>query len=157
MATSDDRNPLVKEIRIRARPETVFAFFIDPEKMVRWKGISAELEARPGGIYRVDINGRDVARGEYVEITPYTRIVFTWGWEGDGSPLPPGASTVEISLVPDEEGTVVRLRHLRLPPDQRAAHSQGWDHYLARLATVSQGGVPGSDPLATLDAMHGGQ
>ena len=40
-----------REVRIAARPETVFAFFTDPVKMLRWKGISATLDPRPGGIY----------------------------------------------------------------------------------------------------------
>jgi uncharacterized protein YndB with AHSA1/START domain len=32
------------------------------------------------GIYRVDVEGH-VARGEYVEVDPPRRVVFTWGWE----------------------------------------------------------------------------
>ena len=87
---SDESEPLEKEVRIAARPETIFSFLTDPEKMTRWKGKRAFLDPRPGGIYRVDINGRNIARGEYVEVVPYSRVVFTWGWEGDSSPLPPG-------------------------------------------------------------------
>ena len=63
-ATSND--PVEREVRIAARPETIFSFFVDPEKMMRWKGISAELDPRPSGIYRVDVTGRDIARGEHV-------------------------------------------------------------------------------------------
>jgi len=144
---------LEREIRIAARPETVFAFFTDPVKLIRWKGIKATLDPRPGGIYRVDLNGRDVARGEYLEITPYSRVVFTWGWEGEGSPLPPGASTVEISLIAEGEGTVVRLRHLGLPDNQRGAHAEGWDHFLPRLITSAEGRDPGPDPWA-MQQMH---
>jgi uncharacterized protein YndB with AHSA1/START domain len=81
-----------REIRIAARPETVFDFFVDPEKMVRWKGRRAELDPRPGGVYRVDINDQAIARGEYVEIDAPNRVVFTWGWEGNGIPVPPGSS-----------------------------------------------------------------
>ena len=83
-----------RHIRIAARPETVFSFFTDPVKMKQWKGINASLDPRPGGIYRVEINGRDVTRGEYVEVVPYSRVVFTWGWEGENSPLAPGSTTV---------------------------------------------------------------
>jgi uncharacterized protein YndB with AHSA1/START domain len=71
-----------REIRIAARPETVFDFFVDPEKMVRWKGRRAELDPRPGGVYRVDINDQAIARGEYVEIDAPNRVVFTWGGKG---------------------------------------------------------------------------
>ena len=94
-----------REVRIAASPETVFGFFCDPELKLRWMGVQAELDPVPGGIYRVRINARDVARGEYVEVVPHERIVFTWGWEGDGNAVPPGASTVEVTLTPDGEDT----------------------------------------------------
>ena len=68
-----------QEIRIAAPPETVFPFFTDPEKMLRWKGIEAALDPRPGGMYRVNITGKDVAQGKYVEVVPPSRVVFTWG------------------------------------------------------------------------------
>ena len=147
---------LEQEVRIAARPETVFPFFTDPEKMTRWQGDSATLDPRPGGLYRVDMNGRDVARGQYVEVTPNSRVVFTWGWEGDKSPLPPGASTVEVTLTPDGDGTIVRLRHMGLPADQRDQHAEGWDHYLARLAIAGAGGDPGPDSAAAHADESGG-
>src|SRR3989442_13554655 len=81
---------VVREVRVAARPETVFPFFTDPAKMTRWKGVEAELDPRPGGIYRVNVTGRAVARGQYVEVVPNRRAVFTWGWEGAGSTRPPG-------------------------------------------------------------------
>jgi len=143
-----DQEVLERQIFIAARPETVFSFFIDPEKIVRWKGIRAELDPRPGGIYRVDINGRDVARGEYVEVSPYSRIVFTWGWEGEGSPLPPGSSTVEISLTPEAEGTRLRLRHIGLPAELKAAHAEGWDHFLPGLVLAAEGREGGQDAFS---------
>src|SRR4051794_39149003 len=89
-----------REIRIDARPETVFGFFTDPELLLRWKGLEATLEPRPGGTYRVVVNARSIVRGEFVEVTPHTRVVFTWGFEGSEG-LPPGASTVEVMLRPD--------------------------------------------------------
>jgi uncharacterized protein YndB with AHSA1/START domain len=116
--------------------------------MVRWKGRQATLDPRPGGVYRVDINGTYIARGEYVEIVPHRRIVFTWGWEGD-NPLPPGASTVEVVFIPDGDDTIVRLTHRDLPADSRDSHSHGWEHYLARLAIVAVGKDPGPDSFAT--------
>lgn len=140
---------IVREVRINARPETVFAFFIDPERMIQWKGITAELDPRPGGLYRVEVTGRDIAHGRYVEIVPYSRVVFTWGWEGEGHPVPPGSSTVEVTLTPDGGGTVLRLRHYGLPPEAEAQHAEGWEHYLPRLALAAAGQDPGPDPWAT--------
>jgi uncharacterized protein YndB with AHSA1/START domain len=141
-----DQSVLERQIRISARPEIVFSFFTDPVKLIRWKGVRAELDPRPGGIYRVEINERDIVLGKYVEIVPFTRIVFTWGWEGENSPLPPGSTTVEIDLIPDGEGTIVRLLHLGLPPELRDVHAQGWDHFLPRLGQAAAGQQPGADP-----------
>lgn len=138
-----------REVRIHARPETVFPFFTDPELIVRWMGSSAEVDPRPGGIYRVDIDGSHVARGEYVEVSPPDRVVFTWGWESEESPVRPGASTVEVTLSADGEGTLVRLVHRDLPSEDSAgAHGEGWDHYLERLVVVGGGADAGPDPWA---------
>ena len=147
--TSETGDAVERQVRIAARPETIFPFLTDPEKMVRWKGTSATLDARPGGIYRVNVTGRDIARGEYVEITPFTRVVFTWGWEGEGNSVPPGSSTVEISLVPDGDSTVVRLRHYGLSAEEGEKHAEGWVHYLERLVATAEGRDPGHDPWAS--------
>jgi uncharacterized protein YndB with AHSA1/START domain len=136
-----------REVRIDARPETIFPFFTDPDLMVRWMGTTAELDARPGGICRIDIDGEHVARGEYVEVSSPNRVVFTWGWESEQSPLRPGTSTVEVTLRPDDGATIVRLVHSGLPSDESAdAHAEGWDNYLPRLAVAAPGGDPGTDP-----------
>lgn len=63
-------DPLIKEIYIDAPSSVVFQFLIDPVKMIRWMGIQAEIDPRPGGMYRLDPNGRDVIRGEYLEVIP---------------------------------------------------------------------------------------
>ena len=113
-------------------PRPSFPFFTDPDKMTLWKGVEADLDPKPGGVYRVNVTGHNIARGEYVEIVPNTRVVFTWGWESDDSPLAPGSSTVEICLIPDGGATVVRLRHTGLAADQQDGHAEGWEHYLPR-------------------------
>jgi uncharacterized protein YndB with AHSA1/START domain len=138
-----------REVRIAARPETVFDFFIDSDKMVSWKGRKAELDPRPGGIYRVEINDQAIARGEYVEVDAPNRVVFTWGWEGQESgehAVAPGSSRVEVELIPDGDGTIVRLRHLDLPDQSREIHGEGWDLFLGRLAKAAVGEDPGPAP-----------
>lgn len=141
------------EIQIAARPETVFDFFTDPDKMIQWMGRSAELDPVPGGRFHCDINGRHVASGSYVEVDPPRRIVVTWGWEGEDSSVAPGESTVEVDLVPSGDGTQLRLVHRDLPDAESAGrHSEGWAHYTQRLSVVAAGGDPGSDPWADSEA-----
>jgi uncharacterized protein YndB with AHSA1/START domain len=136
-------------IRIEAQPDTVFRYFIDPARMCAWMGVAAELDPQPGGRFRVNVTGSDIAVGEYVELVPPERIVWSWGWEGpDGAP--PWSSTVEVTLVPDGEATVVHLRHSGLPDeDARNNHRDGWTHYTCRLAIAATGGDPGPDSNAT--------
>lgn len=143
---------VVREVRISARPQTIFAFFTDPAQYVRWMGALATLDPRPGGTYRVTLNERDIVRGEYVEVVPYTRVVFTWGWEAPTNPVRPGSSTVQVDLIPDGDATIVRLTHRDLPEAARPAHGAGWDLYLGRLAVVATGGEPGLDPNASAEA-----
>ena len=105
------REPLVKEIFIEAPPSVVFQFLTDPAKIIRWLGIGVEIDPRPGGIYRLDLNGRDAIRGEYLEVLPDTRLVFTWVWEKPGYGVFAGSTRVEIDLWPDGKGTRARLSH----------------------------------------------
>ena len=139
-----------KEIRIEASPDTVFRFFTDPEKMKQWKGVDAELDPNPGGTYRVTVLPVAIAVGEYVRVEPPTFVSFTWGWEGEGQPVPPGSSLVEVTLRPDGDATVLLLRHTGLPSEEMATqHEQGWTHYLGRLQIAAAGGDPGPDQNLT--------
>jgi uncharacterized protein YndB with AHSA1/START domain len=126
-----------REVRIAARAETIFPFLIDAAKMTRWIGVNADLDPQPGGIFRLDMNGDNIAVGTFVEVEPYRRVVFTWGWEGENNPVPPGSSTVEITLTPDGNDTILRLRHLGLPEDQRVLHGHGWDQFLPQLVQAT--------------------
>jgi uncharacterized protein YndB with AHSA1/START domain len=136
-----------REIRIDAAPSTVFEFLTDPAKMVRWMGTEAVLDPRAGGEYRVNINGHERVAGEVIEVVPHSKLVFTWGWEDEALPVGPGQSTVEISLEPDGEGTLLRLTHRGLPPGMHKFHRLGWGYAVDRLARVAAGQDPGPDPL----------
>ena len=133
---SDPGEAVTRELRVPARPETLFALLTDPSQITRWLGQTATIDARPGGIFRVCINDTDVARGKYLEVVPHERVVFSWGWEQGGAPLAPGSTTVEFTLVPQGDSTLVRVRHLGLPPELREAHSAGWDMMLGNLTAA---------------------
>ena len=143
-----DTETVVQEILVGASPETVFEFFTDPEKMTRWKGYKAKLDPRPGGTYRVEMTAEATASGKYVEVVPHERIVFTWGWEGDLNPVPPGSSTVEVTFTREGDKTRVRLEHRDLPEEMREAHDEGWSKFMPRLEAVLEGRDPGPDPYA---------
>jgi uncharacterized protein YndB with AHSA1/START domain len=136
---------LVREIMIDASPETIWPFLTEPEMLVAWHGTVAEIDPRPGGVYRVLVAGQHQSAGEYVEVEPMKRVVFTFGWDQESHPIPPGSTTIEISLQPEGDKTRVRLVHRGLPDDAVDDHGSGWAHYLQRLAVRVGGGDPGLD------------
>jgi uncharacterized protein YndB with AHSA1/START domain len=120
------------------------------DRWLSWQGVEAEIDARPGGAFRMNVRGDGWAAGRFTIIDPPHRVVFTWGWEGDGSPVPPGSSTVEITLEPDgKDGTLLRLVHTGLPMPALDVHRDGWNHYLDRLGVRAAGGDPGPDRTTT--------
>ena len=82
-------------------------------------GIDAELEPQPGGMYWCDVIPGHIAAGEFVELDPPHRLVFTWGWEkSDGADGDrPGTSTIEVELTPEGDGTLLHFMHRDLPSD----------------------------------------
>jgi uncharacterized protein YndB with AHSA1/START domain len=132
---ADPVAPVELSLHVAARPETIFRYFTDPARFARWMGQGSVLDPEPGGRLWVGYPTGQVAAGRVVAVEPNRRIVFTWGYGGDGQAVPAGSSTVEITLEPEAGGTRVRLRHDGLPAGEPpAAHLAGWRHALATLA-----------------------
>jgi len=141
-------DPAVLEVAvyIAAKPETVFPYFTDPARYAQWMGERARLEPVPGGSYRVSMGNGVEASGEFVEVDPPHRVVFTWGWTHDHS-VAPGTTRVVVTFEEQDGGTRVVLRHYGLPDHgQREHHRKGWEIYLGRLCLRVSGGDPGPDP-----------
>ncbi|HEX6301275.1 MAG TPA: SRPBCC domain-containing protein [Acidimicrobiia bacterium] len=137
--------PIVVTRHVEAPPETVYSYLTESAKWSLWQGEEATIEARPGGIFVMKMPNGATARGEFVELVPGERVVFTWGWV-DHPGVPPGSSTVEIEIALTESGSLVTLTHHDLPADEAAIHTVGWNHYLPRLATIAEGGEVEPDP-----------
>jgi uncharacterized protein YndB with AHSA1/START domain len=142
----DGSDSINYEMTIEADQASVFAFFTDAQRLVRWMGASATVEPHPGGLMLIDVQDGFVSRGEFTEVVPVSRLAYTWGWEGNRENVPPGSSLIEIDLTPKNGGTLLRFRHSGLPPEAVPGHRDGWKHYLARLALVASGHDPGPDP-----------
>jgi uncharacterized protein YndB with AHSA1/START domain len=132
------------ERRIQASPAAIYAYLTDAARWAAWQGQSAEVDAVPGGLFRVTVREGQIAEGRFVELIRDSRVVFTWGWQ-DHPTVPPGSSTVEIELLPDGDETLVRLTHRGLPAEAFDVHRVGWEHYVPRLAIVAEGENPGPD------------
>jgi uncharacterized protein YndB with AHSA1/START domain len=132
------------ETLIEADPATIFAYLTDADRLTKWMGVSATLDPQPGGIYLVEVGSGNMARGEFREVVPVSRLAYSWGWE-KGPNLPPGASMVEIDLIPRNGGTLLRMTHSGVPAALAPSHRLGWAHYVARLALAASGRDPGPD------------
>jgi len=128
---------------IKAPRDQVYAAWTDPAQMKHWFGPenveTRDLiaDARVGGTFRWDLTnseGEDMTiLGEYRELQPGKKIVFTWQWEDDED-CENHISIVTVELNDAEGGTNLRLTHEQLPNEEsRDGHRQGWNSTLNKL------------------------
>jgi uncharacterized protein YndB with AHSA1/START domain len=123
---------------IKAAPETVFNAWLDPAKMSKFlfprDGMhvrEARADARVGGRFHVMMVGdKDYPHeGTYREITPHSRLVFTWE-----APWSAPETYVTIDFKPVAGGTDVTLTHVKFVSEEsRDNHLDGWTGILAHL------------------------
>src|SRR5438046_5530212 len=141
--TTTDKTRLEISRVIEAPRDRVYAAWTDPEQLKQWFGPenvkTRELvaDARVGGTFRWDIinsEGEEMTmRGEFRELQPDKKIVFTWQWEDDEA-WENHVSIVTIELADAEGGTQLRLIHEQLPSEEsRDRHTEGWNSVLAKL------------------------
>ena len=125
---------------VEASPAEVFEHFVIPEKLTRWHGVEAQIEAHPGGRWRCRFEDGSVVSGDILELDPPRRLVLTWSFE-IGSPTrgliaetPPGGSRVEVTFEPAGGGTRVLLRHQGFRPHDPVA--DGWRFFLRCLHSL---------------------
>jgi uncharacterized protein YndB with AHSA1/START domain len=136
------RPSLTLKRRLNASCEKVYAAWTDPEKIARWFGpaqvkagsVSADIDLRIGGRYRISFEGGDgeyfQVDGIYLEVTPNTRIAFSWAWHS----TPERESQVTVSLQPDGGGTLLTLHHEQFFNEAaRDGHARGWSDLIDKL------------------------
>ena len=127
---------LERSVVIRAPRETVFRYFTDTERFAGWWGPGSRIDARPGGEVLIRYPNAVVARGEVVELRAPERIVFTYGYEGEGRPIAPGGSRVTVELSEEAGATRLSLRHDVPSAAVRDEHLQGWRYQLSLFANI---------------------
>lgn len=136
--------PFQKSVVLPLDAADAFALITEPDRLRRWMTVAARVDLRAGGEYRWTVTPGHAAAGTFVEVEPGRRVVFSWGWELGGDPLP-GESTVTVTLTPVDGGTEVQLVHEGLTEEQAARHAEGWNHFLDRLVTAARDGDAGPD------------
>lgn len=128
--------------RFAAPVDRVWRAWTDPQALMRWFGpagtrqvLVADTDVRVGGAYQVGFVTEDgqshYASGEYREVQPLRRLVFTWAWRD----TPEEGSLITLEFAPSQGGT--ELAFLQTPfVDQatRDSHENGWAGAMDRLA-----------------------
>jgi uncharacterized protein YndB with AHSA1/START domain len=139
--TSDQTHSLEVRRVVSATPARVYAAWTTPALLAKWFApadtfsvVVHSADVRPGGRYRIEMvppqGPSHIAIGEYRELDPPRRLVFTWRWEND----PPRDTLVTVELQSHADGTEVVLRHVLFPTAaDRDQHRDGWTGCLARL------------------------
>jgi uncharacterized protein YndB with AHSA1/START domain len=141
---------VIHELVLPVAPEEAFEMFVDPIRLIRWLGLSAELDPQPGGTFRFEVMPGQYCEGRYVVVDRPHRITFTWGWTDPGMSVPPGSSQVEVTLSQaGENGTHLRLVHTGLTASARPLHDDGWTRFLGRLAAIATQRRPAPYPTET--------
>jgi uncharacterized protein YndB with AHSA1/START domain len=146
--TAAAKPSLTLKRRLNAPPAKVYAAWTDPKKISQWMGpegvtaVSCESDPRVGGRYRFIMRGPDGeihnVSGEFREVVPNEKLVFTWAWIS----TPERASLVTVLLKPDGEGTLLTLMHEQFFDEPaRDRHQHGWSGALDKLARVVDAGA----------------
>lgn len=128
---------------INAPRTRVYAAWTNPAQLKEWFGPvwvrTCELIAEPrvSGTFRWDVincEGKKVTiQGEYREIVPGSKIVFTWK-HCDDELWKNQTSIVTVELSDRDGGTDLRLKHEQLPDEEsRDDHNRGWKSVFDRL------------------------
>jgi len=128
---------------INAPREQVYRAWTDPAQLKEWwgpEGVQTRnfiADARLGGKYRWELTNAEgeemTVFGEYRELVPGKKIVFTWKWDDDEN-WEEHNSVVTVELSDRDGGTDVRLTHEQLPSAaSRDRHNDGWNSVLDRL------------------------
>src|SRR5258708_32512074 len=129
---------------IKAPRDQVYAAWTDPAQLKQWFGPenvktrALIADARVGGEFRWDLVNSEgekmTMRGEFRELQPDKKIVFTWQWEDDED-WENHISIVTVELYDRDGGTELRLTHEQLPNEEaRDGHTPGWKGALHKLA-----------------------
>ena len=142
MAQAEKLSLEIKRL-IKAPRDRVYAAWTDPAQLKEWFGPENVqtrdliVDARMGGKFRWDVTNSEgekmTMRGEYRELQPGKKIVFTWQWEDDED-WENHVSIVTVELADAGAATELRLTHEKLPNEEsRDGHTRGWNSALDKL------------------------
>ena len=130
---------LTVEKTIKAPIEKVYKAWLNPELLAQFMRPAADVsipevavDAKVGGKFKIIMMSGENSlphSGEYKELTPFTKMVFTWE-----SPFSMEGSTVTLNLKAHDGGTHISLHQIKFPSEEsRNNHNGGWTKILSTL------------------------
>lgn len=146
-----DNATLVVRRVLKAKPTLVFETWTSAEHIRQWMrpepGMEipfAIMDVRVGGKFRIQMKMPDgdycTAVGEFREVTPPRRLVYTWDWEKDGRGTEFGevegnTTLITVDFLDRGEQTEFVLTHTRFATvESRDNHSRGWNRIVETFA-----------------------
>lgn len=137
---------------IAAPRAALWRCWTDPALIVRWftpapwATVSAELDVRVGGASVIVMRSPDgtemLNRGQYLEVVPDRRLVFTDAYVGDWVPSAKAFMTVVLTFDDEEGGTRYAATVRHWSAEDRDAHAAmgfegGWGIATDQLAALA--------------------
>lgn len=149
MNTQTNTHKLEIKRVFNASPSRIYRAWTKTDEIKAWhcpEGLTvadAFTDGTLGGKFRIVMQEpegeKHIAYGEYTEMIPDEKLVFSWSWEvEEGDPI---STTVTVLLKPiDDEKTELTLIHEGFEDiENRDGHNDGWSSGLNRLAQHVQG------------------
>jgi uncharacterized protein YndB with AHSA1/START domain len=136
---SEDGEGIVRiEDRYDTRIDDLWAAITDPDRLARWHG-EVEGDLRAGGEFRVYIEADDIEEtGRVVACEPPRRLRVTTRETDEsyrkGQGVPPFDATLEATLTPDGDQTILVIEVRGMPLDKIAFYGAGWQIHAENLA-----------------------
>ena len=134
-------------VRIEDRYDTdiddLWAAITDPARLARWHG-QVEGDLRPGGEFRVYIEADDIeSTGRVDACEPPRRLLVTTRETDEsyrkGQGVPPFDESLEATLTPDGDQTILVIEVQGMPVDKIAFYGAGWQIHAENLAAYLAG------------------
>ena len=125
---------------VQAPPAEAFRAFTNAMALREWLCDVSSTVPRPGGRLYLWWNSGYYTAGEFIEVQPNEKIVFSWQGRGE-----PGQTLVEVILTPREGGTLVAVEHSGIGTGEKWTPTireieAGWKAGLENLASVVETG-----------------
>jgi len=135
--TNETQNGRLRMVRIFTAPvEELFAVCSNPSTFFAFIGdvVKGSVDFRVGGKYQLPTRSGEI-KGEFMEIIPNQKIVFSWLVGSDG-PLTGSQVNMTFSKTDKGDGKVELIHDGLHTESEQMAHRQGWEMVTKKISEI---------------------